>query len=366
MLNLLIYLIVMGATLYTATIYRGSAVVMLFLIEAVYFCTSLLFLLYQSRQIKFRLHFPLPMAEKGQEIPLQAELDNAGIFPVAKIRICLKYRIAGSRKKKKIHLFAAADARRRTSVECSLLGGESGTCLFDRAALRIYDPLRLLFVTKRISLGERLDIMPKLCEVNLLISERVRQFVGESERYDRFRSGSDASEIFQIREFQEGDLLKNVHWKLSAKGEELLVRENSRPVAPAVVVFLDFSGTGRRWNKANQNAFLTLALSISYAMLEQRCPYLAAWYSPKEQDIVRMVVDDEESFYGFVLRALEEGVQKKGTELERLYREKYKGESWIKELGVNQKLEITVQGKQTAKLHERTLEEDIKSVELVL
>ena len=39
--------------------------------------------------------------------------------------------------------------------------------------------------------------------------------------------GYDPSELFDVREFQNGDRLQSVHWKLSARTDELMVKELS-------------------------------------------------------------------------------------------------------------------------------------------
>ncbi|MDO4502239.1 MAG: DUF58 domain-containing protein [Coriobacteriia bacterium] len=56
--------------------------------------------------------------------------------------------------------------------------------------------------------------------------------------YDN-RKGSDPTEIFDIRDYADGDSLSTVHWKLSAKAGSLVVREASRPTGFDTLVLLD-------------------------------------------------------------------------------------------------------------------------------
>lgn len=43
----------------------------------------------------------------------------------------------------------------------------------------------------------------------------------------RSRKGTDASEMFDIRSYVPGDDIRSIHWKLSGKTDELIVRQAS-------------------------------------------------------------------------------------------------------------------------------------------
>lgn len=54
--------------------------------------------------------------------------------------------------------------------------------------------------------------------------------------YDETRSGSDVDEVFDIREFQAGDHLASVHWKLTSKFDTMMSRQFSHPVDFELIV----------------------------------------------------------------------------------------------------------------------------------
>lgn len=41
------------------------------------------------------------------------------------------------------------------------------------------------------------------------------------------KKGYDATEVFELREYQPGDSIRTIHWKLSEKFDTVLVREPS-------------------------------------------------------------------------------------------------------------------------------------------
>ena len=49
----------------------------------------------------------------------------------------------------------------------------------------------------------------------------------------------DKSRISSLREFREGDSVKAIHWKLSAKLDELIIKEFDNSADTNVIVFVD-------------------------------------------------------------------------------------------------------------------------------
>ena len=47
----------------------------------------------------------------------------------------------------------------------------------------------------------------------------------ESFRYSGSRPGDDPGETFDIREYREGDSIRQIHWKLTGKMDRLIIRE---------------------------------------------------------------------------------------------------------------------------------------------
>lgn len=51
--------------------------------------------------------------------------------------------------------------------------------------------------------------------------------------------GSDNTEIFDLRAYQSGDLMRSIHWKLSAKTGDLIVREMGNPYNLDTLLYID-------------------------------------------------------------------------------------------------------------------------------
>lgn len=72
-------------------------------------------------------------------------------------------------------------------------------------------------------------VFPKLLDLNIETARTSHaSFAGTA--YDYHKKGQDRTEVFEIRDFREGDSLKSVHWKVSARFDDLVVREPSHPM----------------------------------------------------------------------------------------------------------------------------------------
>jgi len=87
-----------------------------------------------------------------------------------------------------------------------------------------YDYLHLFHFKKEISLSTRIHIMP-----TSQASDEKHEVI-YSEGFDEFeeseKSGNVSANVTDIREYQPGDRLQKIHWKLSEKIDKLMVKEN--------------------------------------------------------------------------------------------------------------------------------------------
>lgn len=59
----------------------------------------------------------------------------------------------------------------------------------------------------------------------------------------RPKPGGGYAENYELRQFHPGDNLNKIHWKLSAKVDDLMIREPMEPVRGLILLTMDLSGT---------------------------------------------------------------------------------------------------------------------------
>ena len=82
------------------------------------------------------------------------------------------------------------------------------------------------------------------------------------------RKGNDITEILDIRDYQKGDSIKTIHWKLSKKLGRKVVRELDTPANQEIILFMALSEQNRD-NPVFRDRIVELASSISSDLLEE-------------------------------------------------------------------------------------------------
>lgn len=86
----------------------------------------------------------------------------------------------------------------------------------------------------------RVKVMPEQNDITIMTDQasRAKPEVGSFRVYQK---GNDTAEVFELREYQEGDELKAIHWKLTSKMDRLIVREYSDSTRYDTIVLYDIA-----------------------------------------------------------------------------------------------------------------------------
>ena len=131
------------------------------------------------------------------------------------------------------------------------------------------DLLGLFRFRRPAGISEEILIYPPEIQINseLLQKPESKSF---GEMYDQDRKGQDVSEISGLREYVPGDSMNSIHWKLSGKLDQLIVREFGKPSHYNTLILYEMmkkSGETKIPNSYN-NAVLALTVSLSLSMLK--------------------------------------------------------------------------------------------------
>ncbi len=377
-------LLLAAVSLYIASLYESTAIVLLGFIHVFLMLLSLVSLLYEKRSLQVTLDMLPAMADQREPIYIRlcAKHKHRGWYGRIKVQVAVSREEDGNETNPPAkHLGAFCSRVLCSHARCRWLQVKSGCrgareqelsgflAIADPGSyavwlrqVKIYDMTGLFCMKYRRTLkGERalLAVLPRIYPMGIFLSEAVRSFAGDAEVYDSLRRGTDASETLKLRPFQNGDDMRNIHWKLSAKEGELVVRENSMPRGCPVAVLVETVGGVREPR-------LQCATSLSFCLMDQECPHYMAWYSSGLRDVVRVRVDDEESFYEALLYLLREGGAGRALDIQKLYREKYSGEPLLHWIRVGDGPSIQVDYQETLHLKASMLEKELGEMELLL
>ena len=163
---------------------------------------------------------------------------------------------------------------------------DCGSVRITLAQMKCYDKLGLFCWKSKPEITREALVYPAQIRVNTQISGRPQTTVS-GEMYDQTRKGQDVSEVFGLREYAEGDPLGSIHWKLSSKTDELVVREFGYPSNYNILILYDMMKECNGEKIANQrnNAVLALTSALSYSMIERNMEHnVGRVYAQQYQD----------------------------------------------------------------------------------
>lgn len=364
-------------TFYMALIYGSAPLGLIGFSELGWMLIAFVDLLFIRKNIRADIQIPIAVTDVGKRVTVRIITVNDRMIPGMKIRYRMVYgnSFAGSRKK----FWVSGEVQQRGTqiLEQRVIPWRVGQYVFALKKIRVYDRTGLFYLHKNIGKNAAVEVLPELTGIAVRVSERIRNHFGEADVYDDFRPGEDHSAIFDVREYRAGDRLQKIHWKLSAKSDELLVREDSQPLACAVVLLLDSCPLvqKRKWfqrrsrQRAQEDraeAFLGIAANIVYSLMEASCPHYVSWYSSARQEMVRLRVDDEESMYLFLHLFLMDGAVRAPLPVKDLYEEKYRYDRPVHRIEWTQEQLLRMDGAVIANLNRSDWKDAFAHLELIL
>lgn len=221
-------------------------------------------------------------AEKSRDIPMEIRLKNESRIPVSRLRfrIQMENRITGEEQSisAAVSLGSGGEAVERFTI-CDPY------CGCERIRIRdaeICDGAGL--AARHIRLEEYTDavVLPSIETIGIP-EHFLDSYDMESYHYSSRRPGEDPGEVFGIREYQSGDSLRAVHWKLSAKMNDLMVKIPSFPIENSLILLLDNEEDPESaLPPESRSALMDLYASLSGTLAEKRIRHTLGWYDAGE------------------------------------------------------------------------------------
>ena len=138
----------------------------------------------------------------------------------------------------------------------------------DRA--RVYDALGLVSLPLQLPDACSIAVEPEPLEPAELPNLSQFQY-----RSYHPKPGGGFSEIHDLREYRPGDSLHEIHWKLSAKTDKLIVREAEEPDRGLIILSFDFSGS-----RTQLDSTLRQLLWLSGWLTDREVVHQIDWLDP--------------------------------------------------------------------------------------
>lgn len=301
-----------AALLLACALSTGGALFWLFfLVLAVLIPCAFLSVWWTCRTLTVRCRTDVKSISRGEEVHLRVQMRHRCPMPVAAIvlRVCS---VDGGESEL---LYCPSQPRKLSNIRKTLYCAHVGVFLFGVEEIRVQDPFVLFSMKANLSdvASDDLTVLPRV-----LLTEPLAFSPGDSDNESlTARAFEDATLPTDLRAYQPGDELKKIHWKLSMRRKELLVRVYEQPAKPDAVLLVDCAPPAVLPGETEadvRDAICEAAASVASVALEAGAPVRMPLLAAEPDDI--SVTKQEE--LPLVLEALSRCRFDGATEFERL------------------------------------------------
>lgn len=255
------YIVLLAAIGVFHILYKGdlSFIILVFLLTmpAVLF----VILCIQTKLLRVKVICAAALSERGRTVTLKVTLRNRSLLPMAACRVAVRYKPVFSAEnlpEEVCGMTVPLNPRGMGTVSVNLTPEHCGAVEVWVKSVRVSDLLGLTFLCKRVGYRDKIAILPEAFPMNAEFESKTAS--GEETCvFSEAKPGDDPSEIFMLREYRDGDRLNRIHWKLSSRSDNFIVKELSLPVNSRILVLCDFSACD---TPAHTDAVLDTAMTL--------------------------------------------------------------------------------------------------------
>ncbi len=187
--------------------------------------------------VKTSIRCPRRAAERGGTVPVVATVRHMGLLPVRSIALRLSLPDdAGSLTALEMGALPFETRRYEVNVACP----HRGMHLIGVTRASVTDVFNLFTFSKQISGSQfQVEVLPRVTKLEPLTLRS-----GDLGDSRLSRMTEDAASPADVRGWLPGDALKKVHWKLSMRKRELMVRTYEESARPDTLVLIDLYPLG--------------------------------------------------------------------------------------------------------------------------
>lgn len=265
---------------------------------------------------KFLLTMGSQTQNLGESNSFITRITSNTLYPFTRIevRYVMYHSLEPEKKHRFIDYFSVFNASKEFSYETTF--DYCGIYYLVAEEIRVYDTLGLTYMLLT-GLDAHAIVLPE--RPDMTANEEKLSLNKEEENFSDPTKGFDVSEIKELREYRDGDKLSQVHWKLSTKSQELIVKEYQRQAGTCVVISCDASYTGL----SDINDYYAFLYGFGCAMLKEEIYFELVFFNRELGTLERRNITNTYDFEQGIV-AMYYNIQPVSLpELEEYYRENF-------------------------------------------
>lgn len=234
---------------------------------------SYIFLVSTYRQVSLTILEPSGMMDSREIIYV---LGNTSAVPA----VCVLWDVdlENCLSKNTVHqrLMGSVKGKGCEKIRLKIENTRTGKVNINTTQVRVYDFLGLF--SRKITAPDPIGVITYPKALSVQLSNSQFEVSGDGAQYSHNRAGSDVNEVFSFHEYADGDETKNIHWKLSAKTDTLIVRDFGHTLNRPVTLLLELITDAPVRNEETLGVCFDAFVSISSALLSRGVFHSAAWF----------------------------------------------------------------------------------------
>lgn len=238
--NRTLYIIMALAFLVFSMVYQSRIASVLLIASLCYPVLAALAALAASRFAEVGFVENRSVHSKGEEFELWIYVRGKSPIPYAPVELqCnLPDRDTGLFSIKRI--YAAVPPLGRCRVAVTAMHRYRGSYIAEISRLSVFDPLRIIRITRKITSEATLIFLPRRIDIGELSSEAH----SENSANPAPLLKGEREEFSHVRDYRPGDIMQLVHWKLTAKLDELMIKQYDEETERKTCILCDYCFDG--------------------------------------------------------------------------------------------------------------------------
>lgn len=218
---------------------------------------------YSYKRISVEHKTDISVINKGRYIPINLKINNKGILPVVWLEVVFKfnnnYHLVNKEKTLLIPVLKYGKQEYTFRVKSEYCGDMN----IELASVKYRDYFKLFYREKLVNKNIKIYVMPQMNMIENVDIDKKSISDIDGEKFSEYKSGDDSSQVFDIREYRPGDRMHRIHWKLSSRKKNYMVKEFSQPLNGYYCVIMDLSCG----NKNNVSGYIDGVTEIALSLI---------------------------------------------------------------------------------------------------
>ena len=233
----------------------------------------------------------------GEKAKVKVKISNRFLLPITQIKLYVRCKNCFFTNPDKIELAFFAPPLSSNEHEIEFDSKHAGNVEIEVLKAKVFDYFGLFSFPIKQNKTYTVAYLPQSHLLDVAIRKNIYT-ISESDIFSKHKPGDDPSEVFAIRDYAPGDKPNRIHWKLSSKQENFLVKDYSLPISESILIMPELIVSGQSEKDLDLiDSVLECAVSLSSSFIEKGIMHTFCWYNSQKKIYCRQKIESSEDLY---------------------------------------------------------------------